>query len=72
MKRKRKILVKLTNKFKRELNREMKKREVKTDRSQMYRVYGVQKQPPTGILVPSILESKRATPVDLVFRPNGK
>lgn len=67
MKRKRKVLVKLTNKFKRELNRERKKREVKTDRSQMYQVYGVQKQPPTGILLPSILESKNATSVDLVF-----
>ncbi|XP_076177555.1 uncharacterized protein LOC143151921 isoform X2 [Ptiloglossa arizonensis] len=62
-----KILVKSTNKFKMELHKQKKKRDIKTENNRMYQMYGVQKLPPTGILLPSILESKGITSVDLIF-----
>nr|XP_033341368.1 uncharacterized protein LOC117229189 [Megalopta genalis] len=43
------------------------KREADIRSNRMYRIYGIQKQPPTGILLPSLSMSKDTIPVDLVF-----
>lgn len=61
------IKMKVFRKFKTELRGQRKKKEIKTENSQMYETHGVQIQPPTGILLPSILKSKETNSVDLVF-----
>jgi len=43
------------------------KRNSETDDNRSSGINGIQQQAPTGILLPSIAESKRKTPVDLVF-----
>ncbi|XP_076752038.1 uncharacterized protein LOC143424099 [Xylocopa sonorina] len=43
------------------------KREIKIKDNQIYPIHGVQKQPPTGILLSSIEKSKEIASVDLVF-----
>ncbi|XP_076280121.1 uncharacterized protein LOC143208973 isoform X1 [Lasioglossum baleicum] len=43
------------------------KREADIRSNGMYRMYGIEKQPPTGILLPSLSVSKNTIPVDLVF-----
>ncbi|XP_076635824.1 uncharacterized protein LOC143348939 isoform X1 [Colletes latitarsis] len=67
IKRKSKVLMQLINKSKAKLYKQKEKREIKTESNRMYLMYGIQKQPPTGILLPSILETKGVTSVDLVF-----
>ncbi|XP_076244966.1 uncharacterized protein LOC143185665 isoform X2 [Calliopsis andreniformis] len=62
-----KVIKKLSSKFKTGLKERKEKREIKTDSSQIYQAFGVQKQPPTGILLPSISVSKGVTSVDLIF-----
>ncbi|XP_031839420.2 uncharacterized protein LOC116429975 isoform X1 [Nomia melanderi] len=62
-----KVLTKLTNKLKSELQQEKIKRETDIETNQLYRIYNVHRQPPTGILLPSISESKETTSIDLVF-----
>ncbi|XP_017798991.1 PREDICTED: uncharacterized protein LOC108579882 [Habropoda laboriosa] len=59
--------IELTDKFKTKLKNQKKKREITTKSNQVYPAYGVQKQPPTGILLPSILKSQGIASVDLVF-----
>lgn len=49
------------------LKKQKEKREIKTKSNQIYSIHGVQKQPPFGILLPSISESKGVTSIDLVF-----
>ncbi|XP_053989156.1 uncharacterized protein LOC128881821 [Hylaeus volcanicus] len=63
------IFVQLTDKSTEELQKKKEIEEVKTkaESHRMYQMYGVQKQPPTGILLPSILKSEDTTSVDLVF-----
>ncbi|XP_015432829.1 PREDICTED: uncharacterized protein LOC107188942 [Dufourea novaeangliae] len=58
-----KILAKLPNK----VHRQKRKRETEIENNRMYRIYGIQKQPTTGILLPSTSESIGTTSVDLVF-----
>lgn len=64
---KNKPTIKQVNKFQDNLKKQKIKREINTKRNRICPIYGVQKQPPTGILLPSILKSKESTSVDLVF-----
>ncbi|CAK9800066.1 Protein FAM234B [Anthophora plagiata] len=58
--------IELRDELKTELRNQREKRET-TKSNQVYPVHGVQKQPPTGILLPSILKSQGVASVDLVF-----
>ncbi|KAF3421304.1 hypothetical protein E2986_10336 [Frieseomelitta varia] len=59
--------LKLKDKFETKLKKQKKKREIKLKSNQIYAVHGIQRQPPTGILLPSILETKGITSIDLIF-----
>ncbi|CAK9806048.1 hypothetical protein ANTQUA_LOCUS4687 [Anthophora quadrimaculata] len=58
--------IELTDELKTELRNQRERRET-TKNNEVYPVHGVQKQPPTGILLPSILRSQGVASVDLVF-----
>lgn len=64
---KEKSKIKLINKLQLDSNKYQKKREINSKLNKIYPTYGVQKQPPTGILLPSILQSKGSASIDLVF-----
>ncbi|KAK1136096.1 hypothetical protein K0M31_000665 [Melipona bicolor] len=59
--------LKLKDKFETKLKKQKEKREIKLESNRIYSVHGIQRQPPTGILLPSILETKGITSIDLVF-----
>ncbi|XP_050585216.1 uncharacterized protein LOC126919724 isoform X1 [Bombus affinis] len=48
------------------LKKQKEKRDIKAN-NHMYSVHGIQKQPPTGILLPSILKTEGISSIDLVF-----
>lgn len=60
------LKLKLEYKSGSKLKKQKKKRDMKAN-NQMYSVHGIQKQPPTGILLPSILKTEGISSVDLVF-----
>lgn len=59
--------LKLKDKFETKLKKQKKKREIEPKSNQIYSVHGIQRQPPTGILLPSILKTKGINSIDLVF-----
>ncbi|CAL7946258.1 unnamed protein product [Xylocopa violacea] len=58
---------KILNNFEIKFNKGKGKREIKVEDNRIYPIHGVQKQPPTGILLSSVVKSKEIASVDLVF-----
>lgn len=64
---KEKPTIEQANKFEDNLKKQKTKREINIKYNRICPMYDVQKQPPTGILLPSFLKSKESTSIDLVF-----